>query len=62
MFAVGVSFHEPWETEWFKFSNADELRTHQLILETAEVPIPTAIYLFGTGLIGLAGLRRRFKK
>lgn len=29
---------------------------------TAPVPLPSAILLFGTGLIGLAGFRRKFKK
>ena len=33
-----------------------------LTLETAPVPIPGAILLFGSGLIGLAGIRKKFKK
>jgi hypothetical protein len=32
------------------------------IVEQAAVPIPGAVYLFGSGLIGLAGFRRKFKK
>jgi hypothetical protein len=29
---------------------------------SSSVPIPAAIWLFGTGLIGLIGTRRRFTK
>lgn len=32
------------------------------IVDEAAVPIPGAVYLFGSGLIGLAGFRRKFKK
>jgi hypothetical protein len=32
------------------------------IVEQAAVPIPGAVYLFASGLIGLAGFRRKFKK
>lgn len=35
---------------------------HFSIVEQAAVPIPGAVYLFGSGLIGLAGFRRKFKK
>ncbi|NPV04891.1 MAG: VPLPA-CTERM sorting domain-containing protein [Syntrophaceae bacterium] len=31
-------------------------------METAPVPIPGAVWLLGTGLLGLAAIRRRFRK
>jgi len=31
-------------------------------VDTAVVPIPPAVWLLGSGLVGLIGLRRRFKK
>jgi hypothetical protein len=34
----------------------------QLHIEQSAVPIPAAVWLLGSGLLGLAGLRRRFKK
>jgi hypothetical protein len=34
---------------------------YQATLTTAPVPVPAAVYLFGSGLIGLAGLARRRK-
>ncbi len=33
-----------------------------LTVEASPVPIPGAIYLLGSGLIGLAGIRRKFRK
>jgi hypothetical protein len=33
-----------------------------IVGEVSAVPIPGAVYLFGSGLIGLAGFRRKFKK
>jgi hypothetical protein len=35
--------------------------TDTLLISSAPVPIPPAILLLGTGLIGLIGVRRRFK-
>jgi hypothetical protein len=32
------------------------------IVEVSAVPIPGAVYLFASGLIGLAGFRKKFKK
>jgi hypothetical protein len=31
-------------------------------LDLTPVPIPSAVYLFGTGLVGLVGLKRRRSK
>jgi len=33
-----------------------------LITEAQPVPIPAAVWLFGSGLLGLAGSRRKFQK
>ena len=38
-----------WDFDWTRF-------------ETAPVPIPGAVWLLGTGLIGIVGIRRKFKK
>jgi hypothetical protein len=34
----------------------------QFVVTAAPVPIPAAVWLLGSGLIGLVGIRRRFKK
>jgi hypothetical protein len=31
-------------------------------INVAPVPIPAAVWLFGTGLLGLLGIRRKIKK
>ncbi|MGD0237052.1 MAG: VPLPA-CTERM sorting domain-containing protein [Syntrophorhabdales bacterium] len=36
--------------------------THQEYVMRNPVPIPAAVWLLGSGLIGLAGIRRRFRK
>ncbi len=38
------------------------LIANEITFLTQPVPIPGAVYLLGSGLVGLAGLRKRFKK
>ncbi|MFH2063947.1 MAG: VPLPA-CTERM sorting domain-containing protein [Pseudomonadota bacterium] len=44
----------PWENNWDLAFNT--------YVETSAVPIPAAAFLFGSGLIGLIGIRRRSNK
>jgi hypothetical protein len=46
------------------FSSFDQIDTRNFLNETiaSQVPLPPAIILLGSGLIGLMGLRKRFKK
>jgi hypothetical protein len=51
----------------FRFVNVDlsaasTLTTDWVLVEGTAVPIPAAAWLLGTGLIGLVGLRRKFKR
>jgi hypothetical protein len=48
-----------------KFHNAGDSLVNDVIwytANTATVPIPGAVWLLGSGLVGLAGLRRKFKR
>ncbi len=46
---------------WGYDANLDEMRMHQ-IMPGSRIPVPSAILLLGSGLIGLVGLRRKFGK
>lgn len=39
-----------------------EIQYPSLILSTSAIPIPSAVWLLGSGLIGIVGIRRKFKK
>ncbi len=46
-----------------KYTSDDYLRgSAGMVASTSPVPIPPAIWLFGSGLVGLVGLRRRCRK
>jgi hypothetical protein len=48
-------------TGWDNYPDA-AFRTPSAIVEIAPVPIPAAVWLLGSGLIGLAALRRKMRK
>jgi len=67
-FAVGVhstTSDNPqpglYDIDYFSFGEQGD-GIQQLVLETTPVPEPTTIFLFGSGLIGLIGFRRKKAK
>lgn len=53
--------YSPWDgVETYYTGQADF--TGGYTIETSEVPIPSAIWLLGSGLIGLVGLRRKLRE
>lgn len=52
------SYHLSWELTG-GFSSTG---TATMTMDIAAVPVPAAVWLFGSGLLGLAGLGRRFRK
>ena len=48
---IGVGYHDAFSTQQLS-----------LYVDTLPVPIPGAVWLLGTGLIGLTGLRRKLKR
>jgi len=63
LFAVGgyVSSLDSPSDEFLFSGTAGRLGSVNLVLETAAVPVPPAIWLFGSGLLGLIGISRRKK-
>ncbi len=63
MFAAGISLNNllgsPNE-KYILFSDTEESPIHQLNL--TPVPIPSTMLLLGSGLVGLIGFRRKFKR
>jgi len=47
---------------WIYNSNGDGTYAQQSLTMLAPVPVPPAVWLLGSGLIGLIGIRRRLKK
>lgn len=46
--------------EWFKFEGTQYSERYELdIVNTSVVPVPAAVWLFGSGLLGLIGIARR---
>ena len=63
LFAIGGEFVNPNLTNYLAFSdtnNTDYVR--QLVLEPTVVPIPGAMLLLGTGIVGILGIRSKLKK
>ena len=50
--------------DWHQFDNIalDNLTFHNVIIPTSNVPVPSALWLFGSGLLGLIGISRRKNK
>jgi hypothetical protein len=71
-----INLHDPTWAWYFDFATgyqggmvkSDDLRAvntlavHAGNISAAPVPIPPAVWLLGSGLLGLIGIRRRFKK
>ncbi len=55
----GIEISSPGYDGYGWYWNASEASEYTPYLEVNTVPIPGAIYLLGTGLLGLAGLKRR---
>jgi len=60
-FYYSASLSKRARHEWIH-TNAMAEGFFDLEFKPAPVPIPTTLILFGTGLVGLAGLRKKFKK
>lgn len=45
-----------WQEQW----SPDRVRMRDVILRLEVVPVPAAVWLLGSGLLGLVGLRRKF--
>ena len=55
---VNVSFYQP--AEWKNFSDdVSAVHTGSYLVRDSAVPVPAAVWLFGSGLLGLIGVARR---
>ncbi|MGD8386283.1 MAG: PEP-CTERM sorting domain-containing protein [Desulfobacteraceae bacterium] len=61
-------FYEDWaiypnpDWEWIEISLAQGDVLYQVVIDTVSTPEPTTMLLVGVGLLGLASLRKRFRK
>jgi len=51
-----------WGAEWMLGASVLPVSVFADFKEPASVPIPGAVWLLGTGLVGLVGVRKKFKK
>ncbi len=49
-----------WDNVYSSYNDNDVMFKNLLLAETHPVPIPAAVWLLGSGLVGLFGLRRKF--
>ena len=57
--ALGAPTNTAFEFFGFSLQSVNGIVTSTDILNTAVVPVPAAVWLFGSGLIGLVGVARR---
>jgi hypothetical protein len=57
--------YEEWFTVGFDYANQNEAHIDTYFMWTQcgtnQIPVPAAVWLLGSGLVGLAGLRRKFR-
>jgi hypothetical protein len=64
----GLKLESSWSNDWvFRGDHpppADTINLHETYYtyEATSVPIPGAVWLLGSGLVGLVGMRRKFRK
>lgn len=56
---VGIGNSSGTNPDWTFAQNADGFTLKSLEVWVQPVPVPAAVYLFGSGLLGLAGIARR---
>lgn len=59
--ALGIPLNTQFDFFGFSIESANGSVVSTDIINTAVIPVPAAIWLFGSGLLGLAGISRRKK-